>query len=106
MLYDKRWGRTKTKPVDEVGKLLLRAADIIDERGHAKGTLEAEDGSVCALGALLVADEQAHSKTYKAARLRLMARVGQYVSVWNNERDRTPTEVTQAMRAAAFASNK
>ena len=100
MLYDPKW--EKKTETDQPWQLALRrAADIIDERGHAKHTLQADDGCVCALGALLVADHIYGTNEFNPARKRLMAYVGSYISQWNNAPERTAAEVTQAMRACA-----
>lgn len=46
------------EPVDVRRAILLRAAEVVEERGWTKGTWEAPDGSVCFLGAIGVAAKE------------------------------------------------
>lgn len=51
MLYDKRWDK-KTAPTEPWRGLLLDAANLLRERGLAKGTQLSEKGEVCLHGAI------------------------------------------------------
>jgi putative intracellular protease/amidase len=92
-----------------VADVLDRAADVIAERGHCKGDYEGPDGSVCAIGALLVAiaggpadplnARQFH--TYMSARDWASDVVGNAVARWNDAPERTADEVIAALREAA-----
>lgn len=104
------------------GKLLERGAELIDSRGHCKGTLTDYSGRLCAQGALLYAyhgsttwpigtplPDLKRAATFITKRhpiladaLRhLNASAGGQIIDWNNAAERTPSEVTATMRACA-----
>ncbi len=102
MLYDKKWDK-EIKVVDEVGKVMLKAADYIEEHGHCKHVLCDDKGAVCIRGALI---RVGSFTQLTKAELRLKEfgipwneRVG--VVDWNNAPERTGEEVIAALRAAA-----
>ena len=82
------------------------AAQIIRERGHAKGELKTNDGRLCLIGALYeVLGEQEERPPvlvtwppYLAVRRVLADR---WVSLWNDAPERTPEEVIAALETAA-----
>ena len=95
-----------TRP-DEANLLLLRAADLIEERGHAKHALEDSRGGLCILGALRMADAGTtdltapRSKGYHKAREKVSDKIGKGdLASWNNQPERTQQEVIDALRAA------
>ena len=94
-----------TRP-DEANLLLLRAADLIEERGHAKSALEDEKGRLCALGALNLAHSGnatnwSGARDFIKARNKLARQVkSNMISCWNNRPERTQQEVIDALRAA------
>lgn len=96
------------KPLEPWRKLLLDAADLIEERGHCKSALRNEHGQLCLLGAVLVA-----SRGDLSARVRVpdgavtaMEYVDRYLDEdavdWNNAPDRTPEQVISALRNCAM----
>jgi hypothetical protein len=93
-----------------VADVLDRAADVIVERGHHKGSYEGWDGTVCAGGALRVAitgkpftrfTGAGEAVTYMSARDRLCDLLGSPIARWNDAPDRTADEVIAALREAA-----
>lgn len=121
MLYNKEWDKPKT-PSD----ILRKAADIMETQGHAKGMVmvTAENkaagkiGSVCAIGAILVASEQMSpdgdwlsfgmSKLAWEAQDLLETEVRAFtgsswghIPNWNNDPNRPGSEVIAIMRAVA-----
>lgn len=104
----------------DAAELLDRTADVIEERGHAKESLEDEDGRVCLVGGLNVAafgkalntldTDASWSELLATLRTREQAvdalsaylGVGRFGLVpWNNAPEREPFEVTDACRHAA-----
>lgn len=91
--------------------IAAKAADLIEERGHAKGILETFDGKLCLLGALNMAawgSARHHSGGYQALRYVEQFIPGnndrwrRYNGVdWNNQPERTQEEVVAVLRAAA-----
>ena len=84
-------------------QVLDRAADVIDELGHAKGFYQNQvTGAVCALGALNIAKHGSiwFTEPNEAKRVLGMA-VGGRISEWNDAHERTKDEVTSTMRAVA-----
>ncbi len=89
--------------------LLLKAAELVEERGHNQGWYEGDNGSLCILGALEVASGEEpfsmseillplHHGCGLAHDLRPFA-LG--VIRWNDAPGRTKAEVVQALRNAA-----
>jgi hypothetical protein len=103
----------------------LYAADIIEERGLAKETLEDEQGRLCAHGALVVAlcgdpkcfgipprkqGEIRATERIAAERVIRYLRSGRYLheeinlAEWNDRPERTKREVVRTFRAAAVSA--
>ena len=108
-LEEKKLGETN---IDNVGKILLEAADYIERRGWCQHTPEGHAGKVCAVGALLyVATNMNHpvwGPVWGMSSLALLAsaRLGKYLGTdgiesWNDTLGRTEDEVVAALRAAA-----
>lgn len=118
MLYNQDWDR-KPKSVSDV---LLKAADLLEQRGHAKFIRVHPNGSMCFLGALEVA--QGYEGGYRspggdgpltreaalvtAKVLGLTVCYTPYIRIadWNNLPERTAQEVIDAMRLAATVAAK
>lgn len=97
------------RTVDEDGEVLLRAADILEQRGWCQYEQESPDGRLCLYGAIFTArhgsampeqersnddgwNRDAHTLGFPSA--------GAAVS-WNNAEDRTAAEVIARLRSAA-----
>lgn len=102
----------ETRPVDEIGERLLKAAQIIRERGWCQGSLHLPSGEVCAVGAIEAAcEDDGLSDIQMEAQSRLTDHVyGQpairddklvYVARWNDYPGRTAEEVIRALEMAA-----
>lgn len=108
--------------IDELGKILLDAADVIEQQGWCQGRIKAHDGRVCALGA--VASTLTDGKPHRVNDVRF-ARAGVrlsrtiygkipeddfdaafLVARWNDDRLRTKEQVVAMMRRAAFMENE
>jgi len=93
--------------------LLENAARAIELRGHAKKVMEDEvTGGLCAMGALSFVEtgdgyslfQRCHAQLPHHVRLAVAALtkyVGVGVPAWNDRPERTPEEVTSALRTAA-----
>lgn len=95
--------------VKTTADVLRHAARIIEERGHAKGALEDDEGGVCALGAILVASSGSSNDwgpNGREASCALSNTVGYSIAGWNNRPERTASEVIAALRAAADAADR
>lgn len=100
-------------------KALLRAANLIEERGLAKHTREDEGGSLCLMGAISMAaigttampvfkKTDAECQAALAVNQALLARgVPHHLTCpngsayWNNEPERTEADVVAVLREAA-----
>lgn len=116
MLYDKKWDK-EVKVVDEVGRVLLEAADYIDKHWWAQW-FRTLDGRVCAMGAIASvegctgysASSAGNLPNYDNAANRILMALGRPLSAvapnvvgyWNDERGRTAEEVTALLRYAAY----
>ena len=99
----------------EVGEVLRKAADYIDEHGWAQGHWDCETGCVCADGAIIqVAGEEHSSQATTAfdvasdvAKMRSSGTCYSIIS-WNDQPGRTKEEVTRLLRDAAqwYTNNK
>lgn len=103
-------------PLDEVGRRLLRAAEIIRTRGWCQGTLFDINGAVCTLGAIQIARRDANGGFYyempEYARVTEYVRENgghvsgneglHYVARWNDMPGRTADDVINALTQAAF----
>lgn len=118
MLYDPKWEvETETKTVEPWRLVLRKAADIVRERGLAKWTQRATDGSVCIQGAISIAacgepygDGPLYCEATRAVTRQLIERgvvtkdILSYGNAeWNNKKERTVEEVIDVLEAAANA---
>ncbi len=117
MLYNRKWEK-KINVAPTWRTVLLRAADIVRERGLAKWHLEDDLGRVCVHGAILIAtsgdpygDSQPGSLEVEACQA-LCSYLqqsgaekiyGYGAAEWNNEPDRTADEVIAALEGAALS---
>lgn len=98
--------------LDEPSRLLLKAAALIEERGHHKGSYSASNGMVCFRGALNIAAcgdpvgiPNAPGADEASIRfLQTLRREGWGLGwlEWNDAPDRTRDEVVAKMRAVAL----
>ena len=90
-------------------EILLKAADLIVERGHTKHCYENGDGGLCAYGAVDMAamgragrrperEDSPHRLALMAAE-KLVANGA--LAVWNDAPERKPEEVVALLRRAA-----
>jgi hypothetical protein len=102
--------------MDNTSRILLRAAELIAERGWAQGGYEMEDGTLCALGAINYAavgvPYYRRNAAGVAATQQLRRAVAQcprwfYASIdqWNDDPGRTAEEVIDTLIAAAYWEN-
>lgn len=90
-------------PTDQITKVLLGAADYIEQNGWCQGTAKIGD-AVCAAWALTITAE-GNSISEEAGR-RLLRFVGPgslNVPAWNDSVGRTKDGIVEALRSAAFA---
>lgn len=108
---DKRAEAETPASLDEVGRVLMKAAEIIRERGWCQNRFEDSAGRVCAMGALKVAAGMPADimgavlppAAFKA-RDRLQNHLnGRGPHKWNDDADRTADEVIAALESAALA---
>lgn len=100
-------------------KDLLRAAEIIEERGHCKAMLEDELGRVCLVGAIhcagLEGPEGSWERVWTALSVITRGIVGEDIDSsrlidpsrvrlvrWNNAPERTQQQVIDRLREVAF----
>lgn len=122
----KRDGESITPPQEPWRDLMLKAADLIDRYGLAKGHLVDEQGQMCVRGALLVAggatplrgggllgcrtcdqysEADHHFCRYVIDQLGLFSYDPFNASaLWNNHPDRTKAEVVTELRRCATAA--
>ena len=93
-------------PLDEASKLLLKAADLIEERGWCQNTYTSPKGRLCILGALKTAQGVEFvgesNPTVLQASKRFGAVVGGRTYQWNDVPGRTKEEVVAKLRAVAL----
>lgn len=101
--------------VDEIGAKLLRAAEIIEERGWCQGRQEDDQGRVCFHGAISIAwHGRTHGTVPRDVYLERIQPILVALGVdpqeiefgaasWNNAEGRTKEEVQAALRQAAHA---
>lgn len=102
----------EVKELDAASRLLLKAADCIEERGLAKNCQQDAKGRLCAYGALMLANggtpegfnDGRDRAAIREASERLTKAVGcKYgPASWNNAPERTKAEVVAKMRAVAL----
>lgn len=112
-MYDKGKFEIETpapvRELDDVSRRLLRAAEIIRERGWCQGALE-RNGAHCVLGAINFASSGNYMDRDGIGQ-DAFSRLGAHLKVscqgvvsWNNAPRRTASEVIAALEAAAFAN--
>jgi hypothetical protein len=90
--------------LDETGKLFLKAAALIEDRGLARGVAQDSRGRLCIVGALNLAhggeahDSSCPLRTFE----RFQDATGQMLRTWNDQRGRTKEEVVAKLRAVAL----
>ena len=88
--------------LDDAGEVLLKAAEIIEERGWCQNALSNGTG-FCAVGALGMASRERGGQGFTEAWARLEANVlGLNVADWNDNPFRTKEEVVAKLRAVAL----
>jgi len=95
---------TPVKTLEPWRQNMLDAADLIEQRGHAKNILEDSNGSLCFVGALSMAVtgySDAIDLRVGIGIQKMFPFIGQNPVDWNNAPERTKEEVVSAMRACA-----
>lgn len=106
MLYDPKWAATEIK-LEPWQLVLLKAADIIEERGWIQGGAMAQNGAVCAAGAIYdacgVTGNPAALPLYREIYARVAQELQPYANIpeWNDTTGRTQQEVTSTLRKLA-----
>ena len=115
MLYDPKWEKPSTVTPESPREVLLSAARLIEIHGLAKETQRDAEGRLCLMGAISVARMGATCK-YDSVTCRATLAVHKYLlsvgvseditapsgsAQWNNQPQRTQTEVVAALRGAA-----
>jgi hypothetical protein len=93
---EKAWGEPLVQPVDAVGQILLKAADLIEQEGWCQHR-GAKEGARCALQAVY---DAAGAVGCGLAWDRLRSVVG-CISVWNDAPSTTKAQVINIIRKAA-----
>ncbi len=98
MLYDPRWERPA---VDEIGKIMFAAADLIERDGHCKKMMFDGHG-YCILGAIRWAlrGSQYPANQYDAIAQRINLAAGGVPSIANWNDTHTKTEAIALLRKA------
>lgn len=96
------------RELDDAAKILLKAADLIEQRGHCKNAYQSMDGRLCALGAIRVAsgfDANSLScySVVNTPAMRVALAVDDSVHFWNDEPERTAAEVVATLRSVALS---
>lgn len=86
--------------MDETGRTLIRAAELIAKHGHIKGRLYSSDGRMCMYGAMVQANIDLMSDQERPM-LEIFGSITAMVA-WNNKRERTDQEVIDTLIAAAY----
>jgi hypothetical protein len=90
-------------------EILLKAADLLAERGWTQGQLVSAGGRVCALGAIRIActgtidvlPGLSLGDAGNSASRRLETYVGCWIASWNDAPERTAEDVILAMKRVA-----
>lgn len=100
------------KVLDDVGRVILRASTVIEERGWLQGDWEAfADGPVCAMGALAIAsgigayemDATVNAAYHRISHyLALQDEKSTGVYNWNDKNGQTAESVIRTLRAVAL----
>lgn len=97
-------------PIDEIGQVLERAANIIKEHGWVRGAFYREGQGFCAIGAIRAAagHDPGTIGAYKPAMQRLATLIGALngkgqtmIGNWNDGKATNKEEVIAALQAAA-----
>lgn len=103
--------RENDSELDDASKLLLKAAALIEEVGHAQHTLCDNDGRMCIGGAISFVDTGVKGFSGSFYRtgigteaLRRMNDALVDLVNWNNTRGRTQAEVVAKLRAVALGT--
>lgn len=104
MLYDPQWEQKQKTESWRVA--LLKAADLIDEHGHAKRVFIDRKGRMCVVGAISMAvygDPLRYgSESGEACEWFKLAIGQQGICDWNNHKERTKEEVVAKLRKVAL----
>ena len=84
--------------LDEASKVLLRAAEYIEEHGWCQHDLVEMSGRVCLMGAIY---SVAKEDDARAALDMVVNAIGRFPSVWNDAPGRTQAEVVAKLREVA-----
>jgi hypothetical protein len=96
MFYDPN---CKPEKVGPYGEVLLRAVDLIEERGWCQHKLRSSEGSICTEQAI----REASPGVWRLPLMHFAAFLGEAeVHHWNDDRGRTKEEVVSALRQAAY----
>lgn len=101
MLYNKDWDKT----VSPVAKILLAAADHIEQHGWLQHEVGQQGMPACAIGAMMFADNEygGDGDFYESVKAvtKYLGLEHAYIVPWNNTPGRTKEEVIAAFRGAA-----
>jgi hypothetical protein len=101
-LEEKKLGETN---IDNIGKVLLDAADYIERHGWIQRTYKTNAGKVCATGAIVLSSPRGPDFPVPViinATARLKKYLGvDHIPVWNDTPGRTKDEIVAALRGAA-----
>lgn len=95
------------KVLDEPARLLLRAAELIEERGLCQGSFGSTPGPLCFQGAILYAKTGREygplSDKMSIAYQRMYDALGTDPTNWNDSPGRTQAEVVAKLREVALS---
>jgi hypothetical protein len=97
----------KLEPVDEIGQILLAAANYLESHGWCQHRLYSQDNMACAVGAIRMVTKGEGKENL--ARMRLARVAGcqwQTIPKWNDQKGRTAKQVIDAFRKAAHLKPK
>jgi hypothetical protein len=107
-MFTEEKARGEFKELDETTTLLLKAAALIEERGHCKHQTVDRDGRLCLWGGILVAAGGNPSSVvpcglaWKAIYKIDAVIPGECAIIWNDRPERTGEEVITKLRAVAL----
>ena len=91
-------GEPTTREMDEASKLLLRAADYVEQYGWHQGDSGSTSQGICVVHAMVMAGGCMDHPGYR----RLYQHIGKAPSIWNDEPGRTKEEVIAKLRSVAL----
>lgn len=98
MLFNPNWTE-----LDEVGKVLMCAAEHIEKHGWCQREYTNHKGQVCLFGSLALNDLVAQSPDTRRAAQRLSSFLGDVViSTWNDNVCESQEQAVATLRAAAY----